>query len=108
MLETAIAYTATLLKYVANITGNELRMVADVVGETGISRLIHNAPMNQLLPLAKIAGEVIHDYDLQTADRFPAEPDTDFGKTAAQQTVAQTETKWEYGACLLAVLTKTE
>lgn len=101
----SIAYTATLVKYVADITGKELMVVSTLIGDQGLSRLIYNAPMNRLLPLKQIAVEVIHDYDIRSSVMNEAIPDAQFGNTVADQVMASAS-KEELGVFLLATLTK--
>lgn len=64
----SIGYLAMLLEYIASTTGNSVKSVAEKIGEDGIARLCHNAPMNRLLPIKKISQEVIHDYEIPGTD----------------------------------------
>lgn len=57
----SIGYTATLIEYVARQTGLSVSEIASTLGITKVFNLCHNAPMNRLLPIEKIAREVAFD-----------------------------------------------
>lgn len=105
MTEYAVAYTATLLKYISDITGTEIVKIAQKIGANGISRLIHNAPMNALLPMERIAKETVWYYMLpHEAQMISAAPDAAYGEQIARQVCIASHTKQNYGACLLEYL----
>ena len=56
-----VEYTAELIKSVAILTGKTTGEVVIQIGAEGVARLMHNAPMNQLLQYGRIVGEIIHD-----------------------------------------------
>ena len=64
MLIESIGYTAMLVDYIARATHLPVAVIAETIGETGIFRLAHNAPMNRHLPITQIASEVMSDYGI--------------------------------------------
>lgn len=64
MLIESIGYTAMLVEYISRATHLPVAVIAKTIGEGGIFRLAHNAPMNRHLPLAQIASEVMSDYEI--------------------------------------------
>lgn len=55
----SIGYTAILIKYVARQTGRSISDITSTLGLTQVFNLCHNAPMNRLLPIERIAREVL-------------------------------------------------
>ena len=99
-----MAYTATLLKYVSDLTGLKLDAVVSQLGVDAIGRLIHNAPMNRLLPIRKIATEIIQYYYLPQRMLSFAEPDEAFGEDVASRCIIKKGKERDQGCCLMAAL----
>lgn len=64
MLIESIGYTAMLVDYIARATHLPVAVIAETIGEAGIFRLAHNAPMNRHLPIMQNASEVMSDYGI--------------------------------------------
>ena len=100
-----VAYTASILACVAISTGRSVAETAAAVGASGISRLIHNAPMNQLLPANQIVGEIVHEYHLPAMLSRPPEPDPAAWEKISSRVASIAKTKNELGEGLLSALT---
>lgn len=108
MLIESIGYTAMLVDYVAKITHRDLADIANAIGEAGIARLAHNAPMNRHLPILRIANEVIHDYGITC--QYPdltAEADKAFSASAIESVQATATHKSQYASLLYSWLCST-
>lgn len=104
MLE-SISFTATLIHYVAQMTGRTVADTAAAIGRYNIARLCHNAPMNRILPLAQIAREVIYDNALfRFGFDAPAEPDYSFGESIANTIGREVADKHRYADRLYELL----
>lgn len=104
MMKSSMAYTATLLKYVSDLTGLKLDAVVSQLGVDAIGRLIHNAPMNRLLPIRKIATEIIQYYYLPQRMLSFAEPDEAFGEDVASRCIIKKGNERDQGSCLVVAL----
>lgn len=93
----SIGYMAILLEYIAQGLNCTMREVAEGIGEKGVERLCHNAPMNSLLPINKIADEVIYDYSLPGAAHFnPSWRNVHVGDTYMKAVAEKTTDKSKY------------
>lgn len=88
-----VEYTAELIKSVAILTGKTTGEVVMQIGAEGVARLMHNAPMNQLLQYGRIVGEIIHDYDFHASreyEKSSLEPDRGYGYYVSALVAART------------------
>ena len=93
----SIGYTATLIEYVARQTGRSISDITSTLGITQVFNLCHNAPMNRLLPLKRIAMEVISDDYLSAvswSDGLVA--DQEYGKKITELVGTATQDKHKY------------
>lgn len=93
----SIGYTATLIEYVARQTGRSISDITSTLGLTQVFNLCHNAPMNRLLPIKRIAMEVISDNYLSAvswSDGLVA--DQEYGKKITELVDAATQDKHKY------------
>ena len=106
-----VEYTAALVKSVAILTGKTTREVTAQIGAKGVARLMHNAPMNQLLQYGRIVGEIIHDYDFHAAkeyDKSALEPDRGYGYYISALVAVRTQDHHAFPEILYNILTETE
>ena len=105
MLIESIGYTAMLVDYIARATYLPVAVIAKTIGEGGIFRLAHNAPMNRHLPLAQIASEVMSDYEIscKTPDHNII-PNESFSATAISEVLKTTSQKSLYATVLYKLL----
>lgn len=105
MLIESIGYTAMLVDYIAKLTHRDLANIASAIGEAGIARLVHNAPMNRHLPILRIANEVMHDYGItcRYAD-LTAEVDKSFSASAIESVQSVATHKGQYASVLYSLL----
>lgn len=105
MLIESIGYTAMLVDYIARATHLPVAVIAETIGEAGIFRLAHNAPMNRHLPITQIAREVMSDYgsSYQTPD-FAILPDESVSSTMISKVQAVTSLKNQYTSVLYELL----
>ena len=101
MLIESIGYTAMLVDFVARAAHQPIADITETIGETGIFRLAHNAPMNRHLPITQIAREVMSDYGISciTPD-FSIMPNQEFSEIIMIKVQAETSQKNRY-ACVL-------
>lgn len=64
MLIGRIGYAAMLVEYISWSTHHPMAIITKSMGEAGIFRLAHNAPMNRHLPMTQIASQVMSDYEI--------------------------------------------
>ena len=108
MLVESIGYTAMLVDYIAKLTNRDLADIANAIGEAGIARLAHNAPMNRHLPILRIANEVMSDYEIFCHNPdLSVLPDTSFSKQTIIHIHATTSHKTQYATCLFRFLCQT-
>ena len=105
MLIESIGYTAMLVDYIARATHLPVAVIAETIGEAGIFRLAHNAPMNRHLPITQIAREVMSDYGIscKTPD-LTIVPDEAVSATAISNVQAITSQKSLYASVLFELL----
>lgn len=106
-----VEYTAELIKSVAVLTGKTTGEVAAQIGAEGVARLIHNAPMNQLLQYGRIVGEIIHDYDFHAAkeyDKSSLEPDRGYGYYISALVAVRTQDHHAFPQVLYSLFTEVE
>lgn len=93
----SIEYTATLIEYVARQVGLPISNVASILGKTKIFNLCHNAPMNRLLPIEKIAKEVVFDNYLPCNNWvYSLVVHYEYGSRIAKKVGTVTDDKYEY------------
>lgn len=105
-----IEYTAELVKSVALIANRTVSATAQQIGASGIARLVHNAPMNRLLPYEKIVSEILHDHDFfVTIDRCQNHmaPDRGYGHYISALVAIKAKSHSEYSDVLYELLTGT-
>ena len=94
MLIESIGYTAMLVDYIARATHLPVAVIAKTIGEAGIFRLAHNAPMNRHLPITQIACEVMSDYGISCkSPDFTVIPDETVSATVIFEVQAITSKK---------------
>ena len=105
MLIESIGYTAMLVEYISRATHQPVAVIAETIGEAGIFRLAHNAPMNRHLPITQIAREVMSDYGIscKTPD-LTIVPDEAVSATAISNVQAITSQKSLYASVLFELL----
>ena len=105
MLIESIGYTAMLVEYISRATHLPVAVIAETIGEAGIFRLAHNAPMNRHLPITQIAKEVMSDYGIayQYPD-FAILPDEIVSSTMISKVQAITSQKSLYASFLYELL----
>lgn len=105
MLIESIGYTAMLVDYIGRATHLPVAVIAETIGEAGIFRLAHNAPMNRHLPITQIAREVMSDYEIsyQSPD-FTILPDEAVSSTMISKVQAITSQKSLYASVLYELL----
>lgn len=103
----SIGYTATLIDYVARQTGRAVSDIASTLGITKVFNLCHNAPMNRLLPIERIAMEVISDNYLSSV-RWSDDlvVDTEYGEHITELVNAATNDRRKYVDILFGLLTE--
>ena len=105
MLIESIGYTAMLVDYIARATHLPVAVIAETIGEAGIFRLAHNAPMNRHLPITQIAREVMSDYGIACkGPDFTAIPDETFSEAAIFEVQSATSQKNMYASVLYELL----
>lgn len=105
MLIESIGYTAMLVDYLARATHLPVAVIAETVGEVGIFRLAHNAPMNCHLPITQIASEVMSDYSISCkSPDFAVMPDKAVSTTAISEVQDVTSQKNMYPSVLYELL----
>lgn len=106
MLIESIGYTAMLVEYISRATHQPMAVIAETIGEAGIFRLAHNAPMNRHLPITQIASEVMFDYGIsyQSPD-FTILPDEDISSAMISKVQTITSQKNRYASVLYELLT---
>lgn len=103
----SIGYTATLIDYVARQTGRSVSDIASTLGITKVFNLCHNAPMNRLLPIERIAMEVISDNYLSSVRQSDdLVVDTEYGEHITELVNAATNDRREYVDILFGLLTE--
>lgn len=106
MLIESIGYTAMLVDFIARTTLLPVAVIAKTIGEAGIFRLTHNAPMNRHLPITQIASEVMSDYSISCkSPDFAVMPDEAVATTAISDVQAITSQKNLYVSVLYELLT---
>ena len=106
MLIESIGYTAMLVDYIARATHLPVAVIAETIGDAGIFRLAHNAPMNRHLPMTQIASEVMSDYSISCkSPDFTVMPDEDVSATVISEVQAITSQKNLYTSVLYELLT---
>lgn len=105
MLIESIGYTAMLVDYIARATHLPVTVIAETIGEAGIFRLAHNAPVNRHLPITQIAREVMSDYGIsyQSPD-FSTLPDEAISATVISEVHKSTAQKSMYASVLYKLL----
>lgn len=105
MLIESIGYTAMLVEYISRATHLPVAVIAKTIGEAGIFRLAHNAPMNRHLPITQIASEVMSDYRIsyKTPD-FTIVPNEAVAATAISNVQTITSQKSLYASVLFELL----
>ena len=97
-----------LVDYIAKLTHRDLADIANAIGEAGIARLAHNAPMNRHLPILRIANEVMHDYEITCLYLdLTMEPDESFSARAMESVQATATHKSQYASLLYSWLCST-
>lgn len=105
MLIESIGYTAMLVDYIARATHLPVAVIAETIGEAGIFRLAHNAPMNRHLPITQIAREVMSDYGISCkAPDLTIVPNEAISATAISNVQAITSQKSLYASVLFELL----
>ena len=105
MLIESIGYTAMLVDYIARATHLPVAVIAETIGEAGIFRLAHNAPMNRHLPMTQIASEVMSDYGISCkSPDITVIPDEVVSATVISEVQAITSQKCLYASILYALL----
>lgn len=105
----SIGYTATLIDYVAQLTEQPIPEVVSRIGVKHLTRIIYNAPMNQCLPILKIAKEVIYDCDnLYCKPSAQAVPNEAYGNQIMLQVKNRTLNKNKYAQILFDLLTESK
>lgn len=105
MLIESIGYTAMLVDYIARATHLPVAVIAETIGEAGIFRLAHNAPMNRHLPITQIFSEVMSDYGISCkAPDFAVMPDEAVSATVISEVQAITSQKNLYTTVLYKLL----
>lgn len=105
MLIESIGYTAMLVEYISRVTHQTMAVITETIGETGIFRLVHNAPMNRHLPIAQIAREVMSDYGISCkSPDFAVIPDEDVSAIVISEVQAITSQKSLYASVLYELL----
>lgn len=105
MLIESIGYTAMLVEYISRVAGLPVAVIAKTIGDAGIFRLAHNAPMNRHLPITQIASEVMSDYGISCKDPdFTVIPDETFSDTAISEVQSGTSLKNMYASVLYELL----
>ena len=93
----SIGYTATLIEYVARLTRRSVSEVTTTIGFRRVFDLCHNAPMNRLLPIDRIAMEVISDNYLSAVSWSDGMTvDQEYGKQIAESVGVATQDKHKY------------
>ena len=106
MLIESIGYTAMLVDYIARATHLPVAVIAETIGEVGIFRLAHNAPMNRHLPITQISSEVISDYSISCkSPNFTVRPDEAVSATVISEVQDITSQKNLYTYVLYELLT---
>ena len=106
MLIESIGYTAMLVDYIARATHLPVAVIAETIGEVGIFRLSHNAPMNRHLPITQISSEVISDYSISCkSPNFTVRPDEAVSATVISEVQDITSQKNLYTSVLYELLT---
>ena len=105
MLIESIGYTAMLVEYISRATHQHMAFITETIGEAGIFRLAHNAPMNRHLPITQIASEVISDYGISCkVPDFTVIPDEYVSATVISEVQAITSQKNLYASVLYELL----
>ena len=105
MLIESIGYTAMLVEYISRVAGLPVAVIAKTIGETGIFRLAHNAPMNRHLPLVQISHEVMSDYGISCKDPdYTVIPNETFSAAAISEVQSATSQKNMYASVLYELL----
>ena len=105
MLIESIGYTAMLVEYISRVASLPVAVIAKTIGEAGIFRLAHNAPMNRHLPLVQISHEVMSDYGISCKDPdFTIIPDETFSEAAISEVQSATSLKNMYASVLYELL----
>lgn len=106
MLIGRIGYAAMLVEYISWSTHHPMAIITKSMGEAGIFRLAHNAPMNRRLPITRIAWEVISDYGISCkALNFAVIPDEVVSATVISEVQAISSQKSLYASVLYELLT---
>ena len=106
MLIESIGYTAMLVDFIARTTHLPVAVIAETIGEAGIFRLAHNAPMNRHLPITQISSEGMSDYSISCkSPDFTVMPDEDVSAIVISEVQAITSQKNLYTSALYELLT---
>ena len=106
MLIESIGYTAMLVEYISRVASLPVAVIAKTIGDAGIFRLAHNAPMNRHLPITQIASEVMSDYSISCkSPDFAVMPDETVSATVISEVQAITSQKNLYTYVLYELLT---
>ena len=105
MLIESIGYTAMLVEYISRVASLPVAVIAKTIGDAGIFRLAHNAPMNRHLPITQIASEVMSDYSISCkSPNFTVRPDEAVSATVISEVQAITSQKNLYTSVLYELL----
>lgn len=105
MLIESIGYTAMLVEYISRVADLPVAVIAKTIGEAGIFRLAHNAPMNRHLPITQIASEVMSDYGIfYKTPELAIVPNEAVSATAISNVQAITSQKSLYASVLYELL----
>lgn len=105
MLIESIGYTAMLVDYIARATHLPVAVIAETIGEAGIFRLAHNAPMNRHLPITQISSEVMSDYSISCkSPDFTVIPNTAISEAIISEVQSTTSQESMYASVLYKLL----
>lgn len=105
MLIESIGYTAMLVEYISRATHLPVAVIAKTIGEAGIFRLAHNAPMNCHLPITQISSEVMSDYSISCkSPDFTVIPNAAISEALISEVQSTTSQKSMYASVLYKLL----
>lgn len=107
-----IYYTASLIEYVGRATLNQRSVIANILGEDGIARLLKLANVNHCLSFEQVSDELIARYNIPKGNfdtvsicRYKVPSYKAIGKVYARLAVDVQEEYPSYAAALFAIFT---